>query len=146
MAMRDRSSGDGAIGEFGTSRATVGGMNEWALVLAIACAVGNGFAIQGGRRALQVSGDAPEARATAWYMIARSAGITIGALTGGLGILVDWPGQVIGWVMAVAVITSAVQLFDVPVWLLRRKFWWAAGSLGMALAILLLGVIVIRQV
>jgi len=117
-------------------------MNSWALALAVSCAAVNVLGAVGGRQTLKTTvADDREARATAWYLIVRSVAIAIAAVFGGLGVAYSWPLEMTGWVLGVAMITLMVQLLDVPVWLSRRKRWWAAGALGLASVVFVLGIL-----
>lgn len=117
-------------------------MNGWAFTLALVSAAVNAFGVAGGRRALREFANDLESRAAAWYLIVRSSSIALAAVIGAIGVLIAWSGPMKGWVFAVAGITLAVQLLDVPVWLLRKKPLWAAGAFGLAVVVLSLGIVV----
>jgi len=117
-------------------------MDGLLLALALVCAVVNALGILGGREAvLRARVDDRETRATGWYLIARCVAIAVAALIGAAGLLFSWPGEVAGWIFAVAAITVLVQLLDVPVWLSRPSRWGAAAAGGLAVLVAVLGML-----
>jgi len=107
-------------------------MNGWLIALAVAGVVINAFGIEGGRQALRAAHPSAESRSAAWYMIARSAALSIAALVGGIGLLMGWPPEMSGWIYGVASATWLVQVLDVPIWISRGRGWWAAGAVVCA--------------
>ncbi|MEV4687060.1 hypothetical protein [Microbacterium sp. LWH3-1.2] len=115
-------------------------MDGLLLALALVCAVVNSLGIFGGRQTLRdQSPDDREARATAWYLIVRCVAMVVAALIGAAAVAFAWAWEVSGWIFAIAAITAIVQLFDVPVWLSRRRRGSAAVAGGLVVAVIALG-------
>ena len=113
-------------------------MNGWLIALWVASVVINAFGIEGARQALRAAQPNAESRSAAWYAIARSAALSIAALVGGIGLLMEWPLQMAGWIYGVASATWLVQVLDVPIWISRGKGGWAAGAVVCAIIVIAL--------
>ncbi|WP_345801680.1 hypothetical protein AAIB33_00855 [Microbacterium sp. AZCO] len=89
------------------------------------------------RQALRAAQPHAESRSTAWYLIARSAALSIASLVGGLGL--SWGGVPDGgldlWVSAENVL---VHVLDVPVWLSRGRQSWAVVAVVCPVLVLTL--------